>query len=70
MEIIRTTPSYITAKLGERVDGSPDFVIDARALTFWEPPFDLIPIAEAERASIIEFVITTLRARGWDISAE
>lgn len=81
MEIIRTTPSYIRVKLGERVAklvggsfmrgyGSPDFVIDTRALTFWESPYGLMPVTDAERASIIPFVLTTLRSRGWDIAAE
>lgn len=81
MEIIRTTPSSIKVKVGDRVAklagesfargyGSPDFIIDSSSLKHWEEPLEDIPVSDLERREIIEFAIVTLRARGWDIMCE
>jgi len=81
MEIIRTTPSSIKVRVGDRVAkltgesfargyGSPDFIISSSSLEHWEAPLEDIPVTDLERRQIIEFALVALRARGWDITCE
>jgi hypothetical protein len=80
--IVKTTPYAIfvsnqesSLKLpGEsfaRGYGSPDFIIEKNATLQWSNLDGSKSDVEAkERDSILEFVLETLRAKGWDITAE
>ncbi|MBR0564870.1 hypothetical protein J5J83_01920 [Azoarcus sp. L1K30] len=81
MKITRTTPYSIsveknglkTKALGESFvsgHGSPDFIIDSRSIEKWESEDKTAVIDDYERASIVEFILDELRARGWKIESE
>lgn len=80
-KIIRTTPGSIFVQSGSQVAkisgesflrgyGSPDFVIDASSVRFWEDGDNLNSIDEGEKVVLIDFVLKELRGRDWDIVSE
>lgn len=83
MKIVSATPYSITVEdeglkiliAGEsfiRGYGSPDFMIDANSIQYWERggSKEIIKVNDNDRARIIDFVLNELRGRGWLIESE
>ena len=81
LEIVKTTPSSILVKEGEKTIkvqgesfargfGSPDFIIDIGSVRQWSSPSGLIDISPAEREEIIKFLLDELSRRNWIVTAE
>lgn len=75
LEILHRTPGRIQFRYGGKYasvggegfhpdDGPPTYVIYADTFTRWEPPFDGVPIYDAEKSAILNQVKLKIEGPG------